>query len=172
MEAQSRRRVDVGVGMVHAVEAPEQRHLVEGNVLRPHGEVEQHEACHDRQPARYGDGVEQSDPARVGEERGAHDAKRCDEAHEQRVECDDAKVRRPAAATQVQPIAARPDRLREQHCGQYANEGREPDDRLCIVHAAHPSVAARRRASDQSRDGLAAAPARMPPSMVNSAPVI
>ncbi len=62
VKAHRRGHVDVAVGVMHLVQAPEERHLVRGQMLRPDGEVEHEQRDHELEPVGPGDLVEQPDP--------------------------------------------------------------------------------------------------------------
>ena len=65
VKAHRRGHVDVAVGVMHLMQAPEQRHLVRDEMLRPDGEVEREQRDHDLEPIRPSELVQQPDAVRL-----------------------------------------------------------------------------------------------------------
>ncbi len=75
--------VDVEVGVVHPVQPPEHRHVVEDDVLHVDDEIEEDEADDRRQPAGQRKQVQQS-PALLSRQQGGADRRRGNQqAHRQ-----------------------------------------------------------------------------------------
>ena len=60
VKAHRRGDVDVAVGVVHLMQAPEDRHLVGDEMLKPDGEVEHEQRDHELEPIRPVDLIEQA----------------------------------------------------------------------------------------------------------------
>ncbi len=100
VKADRRGHVDVTVGMVHLVQAPKQRNLVRGPMLRPDGEVEHDQRNHDFDPSGPRHLVQEPDPMRFGVERSGDGSDRHGEHdHEPEQDCAghaDAEIGEPA----------------------------------------------------------------------------
>ena len=71
MKAYAGRNIELEVGVVHAMQAPEGRHRMEQNVLEIDGQIEQDDAKRDCRPSRQVEGVEQSPASGFGQQRQA-----------------------------------------------------------------------------------------------------
>jgi len=98
MEAQRRREVVVHVGVVHAVEPPEQRHAVEQAVLQVAREVESHERDAHREPSRRVGPVEEPDAALGRQDRRPHRDEGQRRPHDERIDHAEGEVGEPARA--------------------------------------------------------------------------
>src|SRR5699024_986474 len=70
MKADRRGDVDIAVGVMNLVQAPEDRHFVRDEMLRPYGEIESQQRNHELEPARPIDLIEQPDTGSFGIEPG------------------------------------------------------------------------------------------------------
>jgi len=70
MKANRRRHVDIAIGMVNLVQAPEDRDFVRDEMLRPDGKIEREQRNHELEPARPRGLVEEPDPIVFGVDPG------------------------------------------------------------------------------------------------------
>jgi hypothetical protein len=141
MEACAGGDVVVGVGVVHLVQAPEQGHRMDHDVLQVDGEIHGRDRDDEGGPLRQGQVVEQAPAALRRHGREGHGGEGQEEAHEDRVEYHQAQVRGPAPGAAVESGAARCGHFPEGHDGENAEEGGEPDRRLVgqgVLIECHP----------------------------------
>ena len=168
VEAQSRRDVESGVGMVHPVNAPEQRNLVAGDVFQPDGEIEEDEArgCRATSDARRAHG-NRPQPFSLGRTRRANRGRRKDDPQNNRRQHDHRQVGEPALCLQRAGHlgALKPWRpqFEDRHRREDGQKGAEPDCRFGELHGAshwremHPPDSCRAGASRTSHVRVRAA---------------
>ncbi len=112
------------------MQPPEDRHLVEDDVLDVDDEIEDQHGEGGRQPQRNADGVEQAPSAVLGNQRDADRGQREQGADQQRIEDHDPDVGRPAVAARDGADAPRKQGFQRHHQGQDAEEDGDPDHRF------------------------------------------
>ena len=98
VEAHAGGDVDVEIGMMHAVQPPQHRHLVEHNVLSIDDEIEDQKAQHRGERGRQPGEMEQPPSALGREQRRAHRRGRNEDAHREHIDDEDAEIVRSSAA--------------------------------------------------------------------------
>ena len=130
MKARAGGDVDVRVGVMHPVQAPQQRHRVEHDMLQIDGKVECDHRQHECPPVRHLDGVQQS-PAAFGGQQGESDrCQRKQQAQDQAVQRHQREVVQPAHPPWQQPCPPRCNRLPDRHQDEHAEERAQADGRL------------------------------------------
>ncbi len=140
LKARARGDVELEVRVVHAVQPPQRRHRVKKNVLQVDGQIEQDHSEHDRCPGGQIERREQAPAAGLGEQGDADGGYREEEAHEERVERNDADVARPAAPAADPLPAAGGKYLPRGHERKHAAEREEansglPERRVALMIA-------------------------------------
>jgi len=96
MKSDRRGDVDIAVGVVNLVQAPEDGHFVRDEMLRPDGEIEREQRDHEFEPARPRDLVEEPDPVSFGIEpgsdRGDRDGQHRQQTEQERIHHTDAEI--------------------------------------------------------------------------------
>ena len=96
METRARGHVKIQVGVVHAVQAPQQRHGVEHHVLQIDRQVQRQHREHDYEEVRKVEEVEQPHPALGGKSGHANGGHRKDRPDQHTVKDRDSQVVGPA----------------------------------------------------------------------------
>jgi hypothetical protein len=116
--------------MVHTMQAPECGHGVEEHVLQVDSEIERDHGQRNARPYRQPERMHQAPPSRLRDQRQAYGRRRKNEAHQHRIEDDDANVARPACTACQLQLAARSKDLPSRHSCEDADEDKEPNERL------------------------------------------
>jgi hypothetical protein len=111
VEAHAGGDVDVEIGMMHAVQPPQHRHLVEHNVLSINDEIKDQKAQYRGEGGRQPGEMEQPPSALGREQRRAHRRSRNEDAHRDHIEDEDAEIVRPARRAADRPRAPRGHKL-------------------------------------------------------------
>ena len=96
MEPQSSCHVEFQIGVMHAMQAPQQRHRVKAHMLAVDREIEQKHGGGYRKPGGQGEDVEETPSFAFGKEGHADASERKEQAHDERVEHHEAQIIRPA----------------------------------------------------------------------------
>jgi len=128
MEAQSRGHVELRVGVVHAVEAPQGRDGVKKDVLEVDGEIEDHHGTDEGDPSRHVHGVKEAQSLRLAEEGETHRRSGKNEPDEKAVHDHDPEIRRPATPAGNCLLASRGENLPQRHERENPKEDRGADD--------------------------------------------
>ena len=148
MEANAGGDVDVEIGMMHAVQPPQHRHLVEDNVLSIDDEIEDQKAQHRGKRERQCGEMEESPSAPGREQRGAYRRGRNEDAHREHIDDENAEIVRPARRAADRPRAARGQELPPGHDREdegkaaYANQELAVHGRRPIQHIQAQAVRA------------------------------
>ena len=130
MEADPRRHVDVEVGMVHAMQPPQQGDGVEQHVLGVDDQVEQDDGNEDRQPIRDRDHVQHSPAIGFGDQREPDRRSREQDSHQHGVDHHHPDIARPAPPPADRRLAARRKQLPRHEQRQHGGEDAKPDQWL------------------------------------------
>jgi len=139
-----RGHVDVAIGVMHLVQAPEQRNFVRGQMLHPDGKVEHQERHHHLDPFRPGDLVQEAEMMRLRIERGGDGrdghGKHGHEPEQKGAGHADADIGEPAPALRDDEPALGPAELDQRHQHEDGCENSKPDEAVALadetVHAA------------------------------------
>jgi len=111
MKARSGGHIEIEVGVVHPVQAPQSRHRMEHDVLKVDGEIKQRDPGGNRCPARQGEGVEQAPSASCRRHGNGNGGTGGEDPYESSIDQQKAEVVRPAREPPERPLAARSERL-------------------------------------------------------------
>ena len=101
--------------MMHAVQPPQHRHLVEHNVLSINDEIKDQKAQYRGEAGRQPGEMEQPPSALGREQRRAHRRSRNEDAHRDHIDDEDAEIVGPARRAADRPRAARRHKLPPRH---------------------------------------------------------
>jgi hypothetical protein len=130
MEAGARGYVEVEVGMMNAMQTPEQRHCVEHQVLQVDRQVEGQHRQHNRPRIRHVDEIEHAHAARG---RKGGNANRChgkDCPHQDAIQDRERQVVGPAQRPSLLQRASWRQQLPHRHRREDAEEGTQPNRHL------------------------------------------
>ena len=96
MKPQSGRHIEFQIGVMHPVQAPQQRHRVKRDMLTVDCEIEQKHGGGYRKPGGQGEDVEEAPSLARGQEGHADAGEREQKAHDERVDHHEAQIIRPA----------------------------------------------------------------------------
>jgi len=146
MKACAGGNVEVEIGVVHGVQAPQGRDGMKHDVLEVDCEIERHDRGQDLEPAGQHDVVEQTPAALGGDYREPDGRYREEQAKQDGVEHDDADVARPAPPFRDRQNAAWRSQFPQRHRGENAQEGDQANGGFVtenvLVHESYSGIRA------------------------------
>jgi len=130
MKARAGGDVEIEIGVVHAVQAPEQRHGVHHDVLQVNHEVHGNHGHHHGQPVRRFDIIENAPALFLGKQRHADRGGGKQQAQHHGIEHHDAKVAAPAHGLGDAQGPGRRQDLPQRHDGEDTEKEPQADDGL------------------------------------------
>ena len=126
MEANARRRIDIPVRVMHAVQPPEQPGLVKHHMLDIDEKIERNERQHEGDGFGRGCPVEKTEPVLLRQHRDADREQGNGDAKQQRPRTRQRQVGRPSLEPRAAAAAPRDREFQQQHQGKHAGKGGKP----------------------------------------------
>ena len=130
MEPEAGGNVELKIGMMHAMEAPERRHRMEHHMLEIDSEIQCQYRDDEGDPGRYVENVEQAPAAFLRQQCQPDRDDRKGQPHDQRVDDDNAEIAAPAEKPRNFPPAPRRRHLPERHHQQDTEKEGHADEWL------------------------------------------
>ena len=111
METHAGGHVDIEIGVVHTVQPPQRRHVMEDDVLTVNHQIERDHAERDRRPGRQRQQIEQPPAALGRDQRDADGSGRHEKSHRYNIDGQDAEIAGPARPPTGRQVAARGDTI-------------------------------------------------------------
>ncbi len=140
MEARRRGDVEVAVGVVHAVQAPEQGKAMRCPVLQVQRQVEGEDGRGKTQPGRRIELVEQAPAALCGQHRRPDHGERQQQAHRQRIDGKQGQVGEPAACARLRRLAERRGQLDQCQQHEHQRHRAKRQQRQILLPNVHPGL--------------------------------
>ena len=131
MKARAGRDIDIKVGVMHAMQSPEPRDVMEKPVLGIDGQIEKKERDDDGEQRRHGDIVEETPSPLLGDKSNSRGARRHQNPREKCVNEHDGKVIGPSTFSSHRSRALRPEPFAHDEQHEHADKAGQPDG--CFV---------------------------------------